>query len=200
VNLNPSQCDFVFVIDPTNHLRFRQWAIPDATSAETPFGSILFDVDCAEDLFSHHSSLFEKMELGNAEEEHSLEMEFPLLKFGFDKVSFKIGPIIVGDFSAAMADALRPFTDDPRTVVIVSNDFSHWGHFSAEGRRRNLSKDQEIGQRRRIRQNSPVIYKQMEHNLWIQGDLSDEVFVSRNGCGVPCGFPIVESHKPAKFK
>jgi AmmeMemoRadiSam system protein B len=131
ISLDPSNYDRVFVLGPSHRFRLRECAIADATSAETPFGPIPFDVECAKALLGRHPALFKKMTLAVAQEEHSMEMEFPLLKFIFGTRPFTIVPIMVGDLSmqaaAQVANALRPFTDDRRTLVVISSDFCHWG-------------------------------------------------------------------------
>jgi AmmeMemoRadiSam system protein B len=105
--------------------------IPDATSADTPYGAIPFDIECCESLLSHHRELFRKLDVRTAEQEHSLEMEFPLLTYVFGRTAFRIVPIIVDGCSVEgaekIANALREFTDDPQTLVVVSSDFCHWG-------------------------------------------------------------------------
>lgn len=131
VSLDPTNYDRVFVLGPSHRFHLRECAIADATSAETPFGPIPFDVDCAKALLNGHPSLFKKMTLAVAQEEHSMEMEFPLLKFVFGTRPFTVVPIMVGDLSLETASqvgaALRPFADDPRTLVVISSDFCHWG-------------------------------------------------------------------------
>jgi AmmeMemoRadiSam system protein B len=131
VSLDPANYDRVFVLGPSHRFPLRECAIADATSAESPFGPIPFDVDCAKSLLNQHPALFKKMTLAVAQEEHSMEMEFPLLKFVFGARPFTIVPIMVGDLgvqkASQVAAALRPFTDDPRTLVVISSDFCHWG-------------------------------------------------------------------------
>jgi AmmeMemoRadiSam system protein B len=55
-----------------------------------------------------------------AEQEHSIEMELPILKFIFDKRPFTIVPIIIGSRYPAteksVTAALAPVLSDPRTL------------------------------------------------------------------------------------
>jgi AmmeMemoRadiSam system protein B len=131
VSLDPANYDRVFVLGPSHRVRMPDCAIADATSAETPFGPIPFDVECVKSLLNEYPALFKKMTLAVAEEEHSMEMEFPFLKFVFGTRPFTIVPIMVGaitlETASQVAAALRPFTDDPRTLVVISSDFCHWG-------------------------------------------------------------------------
>jgi AmmeMemoRadiSam system protein B len=130
-SIDPSLYSRVVVLGPTHYQSFANCVIPDATSAETPNGAIPFDIECCESLLSRHPTLFKKIEARTAEQEHSLEMEFPLLRFVFGERLCRIVPIIVGDCTvdgaAKIAAALREFTDDPETLVVVSTDFCHWG-------------------------------------------------------------------------
>jgi AmmeMemoRadiSam system protein B len=130
-SLDPSKYDRIIVLGPSHFLPTHHCLIPDATSAETPFGAIPFDVDCAQALLSGSPALFKKIDRRSAERENSLELEFPVLKFVYGESLFKIVPIMIGDLSSSQiaraAEALRAFTDDKKTLVVVSSDFCHWG-------------------------------------------------------------------------
>jgi AmmeMemoRadiSam system protein B len=130
-SVDASKYDRVFILGESHFLPIRHCLIPGATSAETPFGAIPFDVDCARALLSGASNLFKKIDCRSAERDTSLELEFPILKFIYGETPFKIVPIMIGDLSswqiARVAECLRPCTDDPRTLVVVSSDFCHWG-------------------------------------------------------------------------
>jgi AmmeMemoRadiSam system protein B len=128
--LRPELYDRVFVLGPSHSTRISCCTIADATSAESPFGPIPFDTKAAAALVTEHPRLFEKLDVRTAEIEHSLEMEFPLLKFIFQAKPFQIVPIMIGsigpDKCREVAAALQKFVE-PRTLFVISSDFCHWG-------------------------------------------------------------------------
>ncbi|OHT12309.1 Protein MEMO1 [Tritrichomonas foetus] len=128
--IDPNQFDRVVVMGPSHRVRINCCTIADAKAAETPFGPIPFNMEMVTSLLTNHPSLFEKLDIDTAEIEHSLEMEFPLLKFIFKDKDFSIVPIMVGHVGyqkcAEIAAALEPFADE-RTLFVISSDFCHWG-------------------------------------------------------------------------
>jgi AmmeMemoRadiSam system protein B len=130
VQIKPDLYDCVFILGPSHGTRIPCCTIADATTAETPFGAIPFDTEAAQALVTEHPNLFSRLDIRTAEIEHSLEMEFLLLKFIFKTKPFKIVPIMVGsigpDKCGEVASALARFVD-PRTLFVISSDFCHWG-------------------------------------------------------------------------
>lgn len=130
-NLDPSAYDRVFVLGPSHHIGMSYCTIANATSAESPYGEIPFDTDVCNKLTTTYPSLFKKLDIETASEEHSMEMEFPLLKFVFKDKPFKIVPIMVGQLSfeacQSTANAISQFVKDQRTLLVISSDFCHWG-------------------------------------------------------------------------
>ena len=128
--LNPEDYDRVVVMGPSHRLAIDYCTIADARAAETPYGPIPFDTAMADELISKHPKMFKKLDIQTSENEHSLEMEFPLLKFIFKSKEFKIVPIMVGHVGPEkcreLAEALEPFYDK-RTLLVISSDFCHWG-------------------------------------------------------------------------
>jgi AmmeMemoRadiSam system protein B len=128
--VDPSLYDRVVVLGPSHRVPISCCTIADGTTAECCYGNIPFDMEMVEALVKNHRDMFVKLALREAEIEHSLEMEFPLLKFVFGDKPFKIVPIMVGSIGAAksaqVAAALEPFAD-PRTLFVISSDFCHWG-------------------------------------------------------------------------
>jgi AmmeMemoRadiSam system protein B len=130
MSLDPSLYDRVFVIGPSHQLSIECCTIADATRAESPFGEIQFDTEACTHLLTNFPKLFKKLDCRKAEIEHSMEMEFPLLKYVFGDTPFKIVPIMVGsinlDISKQIAEALQTVTTN-RTLYVISSDFCHWG-------------------------------------------------------------------------
>lgn len=73
------------------------------------------------------------MNLGTDIAEHSLEMQFPFLKYVLDKrqEDVRIVPILVGHPSrqelSQLADVLYTHLIKEGTIMLVSSDFCHWG-------------------------------------------------------------------------
>lgn len=129
--VNPELYDRAIVIGPSHRVPIPCCTIADATSAETPYGPIPFDTELAQTLLKKYSNLFEKLDIPTAEVEHSMEMEFPLLKYIFKDKPFKIVPIMVGSIKnekcTEVAAALEKECGDSRTLYVISSDFCHWG-------------------------------------------------------------------------
>lgn len=97
----------------------------DLTAYETPLGPVSIDREACDELlkskkFSSHR--------GVDREEHSLELQLPLLQRAVGK--FQLVPLLVGkmspsDYSKA-AEALLPILDE-ETLLVVSSDFTHFG-------------------------------------------------------------------------
>jgi AmmeMemoRadiSam system protein B len=66
-----------------------------------------------------------------AEQEHSIEMELPILKFLFVDRPHSIVPMIVelidNAASRSVAAGLGPVLSDSKTLLVMSSDFCHWG-------------------------------------------------------------------------
>ncbi|MBR4634402.1 AmmeMemoRadiSam system protein B [bacterium] len=128
--INPNEYDRVIVMGPSHRMAIPCCTIADADFAESPYGNIPFDTNAIRGLLTNYPNLFSLLPPDTAAIEHSMEMEFPLLKFIFKSHPFKIIPIMIGSVSAAtcaeIAEALAPLLDD-RTLFVVSSDFCHWG-------------------------------------------------------------------------
>lgn len=138
-SINPDDYDRVVLIGPLHPNRgvypvhWRWGSIPDATRAETPLGNIKIDTETVDKLTTSHRKLFKKLDARLASVEHSLEMEFPILKFIFKRKDFTIVPILTGildnNLVSSIAGALRELAMDERTLFVISSDFCHWGNW-----------------------------------------------------------------------
>jgi AmmeMemoRadiSam system protein B len=80
------------------------------------------------------TGLFEVMDKEVDENEHSLEMHLPFLHHTLSSKTngvWKLLPIVVGqldgDLETRIANVLQDVFQDPKTIVVVSSDFCHWG-------------------------------------------------------------------------
>jgi AmmeMemoRadiSam system protein B len=115
----------VIVLAISHHLPFRGASIADVTHFETPLG--LIPLDSAAVARLRRSSVVSAVERAEIEE-HSLEMQLPLLQRVLP--SFSLVPILVGRMSdadyAELANVLAEIVD-AHTLVVASSDFTHRG-------------------------------------------------------------------------
>ncbi|EAN31902.1 Memo-like family protein [Theileria parva strain Muguga] len=119
----------IFVLGPSHHFFLRGCAVDRFSSLQTPLGPLQVDVDIVDKLSNLKG--FSVINNEASEDEHSIEMHLPLLRFVFKKEPVKVVPIMVGDFSESLADeltsALVPYFNDERTLFVFSSDFCHFG-------------------------------------------------------------------------
>ena len=115
----------VVVLAISHHYPLRGASIPDVTHFETPLGLIPLDGSAVARL--RRCPVVSSVDQAEVEE-HSLEMQLPLLQRVL--TSFSLVPILVGEMSDAdylvLASALAEIVDQ-QTVVIASSDFTHRG-------------------------------------------------------------------------
>jgi hypothetical protein len=116
----------VLLLGPSHHAGFHGLSIADVTHYETPLGPVPLDLDAIRQL---RTSSLVKTEPGAHREEHSLEMQLPLLQRALQP-GWQLVPVLVGQLAAedyrTAAELLRPLLDE-NTLVIVSSDFTHYG-------------------------------------------------------------------------
>ncbi len=115
----------VVVLAISHHFPLRGASIPDVTHFETPLGLIPLDGAAVARL--RRSSLVSAVAQAETEE-HSLEMQLPLLQRVLP--SFTLVPILIGQMRdadyAELAAALAEIVDK-QTLVVASSDFTHRG-------------------------------------------------------------------------
>jgi AmmeMemoRadiSam system protein B/AmmeMemoRadiSam system protein A len=115
----------VIVLAISHHVPLRGASIPDVTHFETPLGLIPLDAAAVARL--RKSPVVDSVERAEMEE-HSLEMQLPLLQRVLP--SFTLVPILVGQMrdaeQAELATALAEIVDE-HTLVVASSDFTHRG-------------------------------------------------------------------------
>jgi len=134
--IDPSSVHRVFIIGPCHRTFIDGCAIPDTSVAEyaTPFGNLQVDVDIVRELKSTPEVAFRTFKVDDDEEEHSIEMQLPILQFALrgSNHKVKIVPIYVGSIvqneERIFGRVLSKYFDDPGSLFIISSDFCHWGH------------------------------------------------------------------------
>ena len=119
----------VFVLGPSHHFYLKGCAMSEANLIETPLGHLSVDKALQKEL--ERSGLFKKISLDQDEEEHSLEMQFPFIKYISGSKDVKVLNIMVGDmndqYMKKMSKLLKPFFLDEESLFVFSSDFCHWG-------------------------------------------------------------------------
>lgn len=129
--IDPTKFDRIILLGTCHHLALANCLVSDATEVVTPFGNIPVDVDVCKELTTNNPELFQVMSKEIDDAEHSLEMQYPLIKYVFDENKVSIIPILVGSLSEELEEqivpVIAPYIFDERTLFIISSDFTHWG-------------------------------------------------------------------------
>ncbi|SCU97274.1 LANO_0E15610g1_1 [Lachancea nothofagi CBS 11611] len=125
----------VFVLGPSHHVYFKNKGLVTGFELlETPMGPLKVDTEAVETLIQ--DECFDYMEPETDGDEHSLEMQFPMLyaTLKLRKISpqsIKVVPIMISHNSALkdyhLGKTLSKYLKDPENAFILSSDFCHWG-------------------------------------------------------------------------
>lgn len=128
------QFERVILIGPSHRLAFSGLAVSSADAFDCPLGQIPLD----------HHAIVQLLELPCVRlfdqahaQEHGLEVHLPFLIDCLDlrQHPFSLVPIVVGDASAReVAAVLAPWLCQPRTLIVVSSDLSHYLDYDAARR------------------------------------------------------------------
>lgn len=126
--------DFVIILAPSHYESFDFISIYPGKAFATPLGEISVKKNIADE-FVAHDSVFSLSEMGYSAQEHSLEVQLPLLKRVQDFPG--IVPMMMGDQNWDMiADAFRLISEILKgkdCLLIASTDLSHY-HSDSEAR------------------------------------------------------------------
>ena len=130
VNVDPKNFNRALILGPSHHAYFEACGLTPFEKFETPFGDVKVDTDTINKLLTNNE-LFFTISQSIDVKEHSIEMEMPFLKYIFGKNDFSIVPIMIGhndlQTNTAIGKALYDLYEDPKTLVVISSDFCHWG-------------------------------------------------------------------------
>lgn len=140
----------IFVLGPSHHVYFKnEVLVSPFKELETPVGNLQVDTAVCKELVNDEkhqvrgAPLFRFMDEDTDADEHSLEMQFPMLSqtlqwrnIKLDEV--KVVPLMISHNSVnvdqELGRVLAPYLADPQNLFIVSSDFCHWGRrFSYTG-------------------------------------------------------------------
>jgi AmmeMemoRadiSam system protein B len=129
ININPENFNRVVLLGPSHSVYLPGIGIPTSSRYETPVGDISLDLEEIKKLSTTEE--FYKLSKEADEKEHSLEMQFPFLRYMFGEKDFKLIPLMVGqttlDQDRKFAKILVEYYKDPQTLFVISSDFCHWG-------------------------------------------------------------------------
>ena len=124
ININPQLYKRVIIMGPSHHEYFQDFGISKMSHFNTPFGSFSIDVE-------NECKGFKELDKKQDENEHSIEMQVPLLKYIFKDKNISLIPIMVGMIETANMDKygffLKKWILDRETLFVISSDFCHWG-------------------------------------------------------------------------
>lgn len=129
--INPDNYDKIVILGTCHHLALAACLVSDASECVTPFGNIAVDTKTCKTLCEERPDMFALMTKKVDDAEHSLEMQYPLIKWVFKDRPIQIIPILVGSLNeereGVIVNVLKPIVTEERTLVIISSDFTHWG-------------------------------------------------------------------------
>jgi AmmeMemoRadiSam system protein B len=128
-NINKDNYDRIVILGPSHHCYIPGCGLTQLKAYETPFGNLSIDTDSIQKLSKIKG--FFPIDKKTDEEEHSLEMQLPFIKYIFGDKDVKILPIMVGQTDLGQdklfAEALGEYYKDDNILFVISSDFCHWG-------------------------------------------------------------------------
>jgi AmmeMemoRadiSam system protein B len=112
----------VFVLGPSHYAYVSGCALSVFDSVSTPFGVLESDVGVTQELGS--SGIFDYVSEEEDVQEHSLEMQYPFLKYVL-REDIPIVPLLVGEYTKGHVHMLSKYVNE--SLFVVSSDFCHWG-------------------------------------------------------------------------
>jgi AmmeMemoRadiSam system protein B len=131
--VDPARFDRVVIIGPSHHVYMQKCGLSGAERLATPLGDLLVDTALVQSWSQLYPELFEILSKSTDEDEHSIEMQLPFLAKVFQGrlQQVRFVPIMCGALSPSKEKACGRFCAEqvlqPRTLLVVSTDFCHWG-------------------------------------------------------------------------
>ncbi|KAK8797188.1 hypothetical protein WA158_004398 [Blastocystis sp. Blastoise] len=119
---------YIFVLGPLHHFRTQKCLLSQMNYYSTPFGNVPVANDI--NLSLYETGHFDYIDTYEEENEHSIEMEIPFIKY-FIKEGYQIIPIYVGqvldNYHYIYAQCLSEYMSSSDALFVISSDFTHWG-------------------------------------------------------------------------
>ncbi len=120
------QIQRVLLLGPAHRVALRGIATSPAAAWQTPLGAVALDQRGARQL--QELPFVVESALAHAEE-HSLEVQVPFIQTLYPQA--ELLPLVVGDASPEeVAELLRPYWQDPHTLIAISTDLSHYHDYA----------------------------------------------------------------------
>lgn len=114
--------DRVYLFGPNHRVPLEGCAVPESDFFSTPLGELPVDQKAIAALLTCPAVI--AADEVHAQE-HCLEVQLPFLQYL--QISAPIVPVVVGECPASvMADIIEPLLADPKSLVIISTDLSHF--------------------------------------------------------------------------
>ncbi|CRG93206.1 memo-like protein, putative, partial [Plasmodium gallinaceum] len=124
----------IFIAGPNHHIYNNKCLLPKVDKYETPFGFLEINNDIISDIMKNDSyNLYDFIDEVDDEEEHSIEMQLPLIKYIIKDKDIKIIPIYVGCIGndiekiKLICNPLKKYFENDDNLFLFSSDFCHYG-------------------------------------------------------------------------
>ncbi|KEG00770.1 memo-like protein [Plasmodium vinckei vinckei] len=132
--INVENIKNIFILGPNHHIYNKGCLLPQVDKYETPFGFLQINKNVISDIMNNDTqNLYDYIDELDDEEEHSIEMQLPLIKYIIKEKDIKIVPIYVGCIGNDVnkinefSNPLKKYFQDETNAFIFSSDFCHYG-------------------------------------------------------------------------
>ncbi|SBT87488.1 memo-like protein [Plasmodium malariae] len=132
--INVENIKSIFILGPNHHIYNKGCLLPQVEKYETPFGFLEINKDIISDIMNNDTNdLYDYIEDMDDEEEHSIEMQLPLIKYIIKDKDIKIIPIYVGCIGNDLkkidlfCNPLKKYFQNEGNLFLFSSDFCHYG-------------------------------------------------------------------------
>ncbi|KJP89084.1 AmmeMemoRadiSam system protein B [Plasmodium fragile] len=124
----------IFILGPNHHIYNKGCLFPQVEKYETPLGFLQINKEVISDIMQNDvDHLFDFIGDEDDEEEHSIEMQLPLIKYIIKEKDIKIIPIYVGCIGNdiqkinCFCNPIKKYFQDEGNLFLFSSDFCHYG-------------------------------------------------------------------------
>lgn len=133
-SINLKNINNVFILGPNHHIYNKGCLMPEVDKYESPFGFLEINKEIVSDIMKNDTDdLYKYIDSLDDEEEHSIEMQLPILKYIVNEKNIKIIPIYVGcignniEVIEQFSKPLKKYFEEESNLFIFSSDFCHYG-------------------------------------------------------------------------
>ncbi|VWU52463.1 memo-like protein, putative, partial [Hepatocystis sp. ex Piliocolobus tephrosceles] len=133
-SINIENIKNIFVLGPNHHIYNNRCLFPQVDKYETPLGYLEINQEIISEIMNNDTNnLYNFIEEIDDEEEHSIEMQLPLIKYIIKDNDIKIIPIYVGCIGndvrkiSLICNPLKKYFQNRQNLFLFSSDFCHYG-------------------------------------------------------------------------